>query len=86
MEQLKNLSQLFKVMSILPNQPENTLVIYTSNLKQGHPKEKFEKLAEIALLESVIREGINEGLMSLDQPLISAYSIWAQLHGIIDVS
>ena len=23
--------------------------------------------------------------MSLDQPLISAYSIWAQLHGIIDV-
>ena len=33
----------------------------------------------------MIQEGINEGLMSLDQPLISAYSIWAQLHGIIDV-
>ena len=50
-----------------------------------YPKEKFRKARRgYALLESVIQEGINEGLMSLDQPLIS-YSIWAQLHGIIDV-
>ena len=70
------------------NQPEKYLVIYTikSETMGRYPKEKFRKARRgYALLESVIQEGINEGLMSLDQPLISAYSIWAQLHGIIDV-
>ena len=51
-----------------------------------YPKEKFRKIRKVyRLLESVILKGINEGIMELDEPLIAAYSIWAQLHGVIAV-
>lgn len=51
-----------------------------------YPKEKFRKARRgYALLGSVIQKGIDEGLMELDEPNIAAYSIWAQLHGVISV-
>ena len=50
------------------------------------PKEKFRKARRgYALLESVIMDGIKEGLMELDKPMIAAYTIWAQLHGVVSV-
>ncbi|MEQ9264957.1 MAG: TetR/AcrR family transcriptional regulator [Balneolaceae bacterium] len=68
--------------------PEKYQVIYMvrSDTMARYPKEKFRKARRgYALLESVIENGISEGLMELDEPMIAAYSIWAQLHGIISV-
>lgn len=68
--------------------PEKYQVIYMvrSDTMARYPKEKFRKTRRgYALLESVIENGISEGLMELDEPMIAAYSIWAQLHGIISV-
>ncbi len=70
------------------NQPEKYQVIYMvkSDAMGRYPKEKFRKARRgYALLESVIQQGVDEGIMELDRPMIAAYSIWAQLHGIIDV-
>ena len=68
--------------------PEKYQIIYMikSDAMGRYPKEKFRKARRgYALLESVIQQGIDEGIMELDRPHIAAYSIWAQLHGIIDV-
>lgn len=70
------------------NNPEKYQVIYMvqSSKMSRYPKEKFRKARRgYALLESVIHDGIKEGLMELDEPMIAAYSIWAQLHGVISV-
>lgn len=69
-------------------QPEKYQVIYMvkSDAMGRYPKEKFRKARRgYTLLESVIQQGVDEGIMELDRPMIAAYSIWAQLHGIIDV-
>lgn len=60
-------------------------MVQSSNMSR-YPKEKFRKARRgYALLESVILRGIEEGLMELNEPKIAAYSIWAQLHGVISV-
>jgi AcrR family transcriptional regulator len=75
-------------MDFAINNPEKYQVIYMvqSERMARYPKEKFRKARRgYALLESVIKDGIEEGLMELDEPMIAAYSIWAQLHGVISV-
>lgn len=68
--------------------PEKYQVIYSvqSERMARYPKEKFRKARRgYALLESVIKDGMEQGLMELDEPMIAAYSIWAQLHGVNSV-
>ena len=68
--------------------PEKYQIIYIvhSDRMARYPKEKFRKARRgYALLESVIMDGIKEGLMELDKPMIAAYTIWAQLHGVVSV-
>lgn len=70
------------------DQPEKYQVIYMVRPEAmgRYPKDKFRKARRgYTLLESVIRQGVGEGVMELEHPMIAAYSIWAQLHGIIDV-
>lgn len=68
--------------------PEKYQVIYMVKPEAmgRYPKEKFRKARRgYALLESVIKTARDEGMMEVEDPLIAAYSIWAQLHGIISV-
>ena len=70
------------------NNPQKYKVIYmvSPEAMGRYPKEKFRKARRgYALLESVIRAAIEEELMRVEDPKIAAYSIWAQLHGIISV-
>lgn len=67
---------------------EKYQVIYMvqSERMARYPKEKFRKARRgYTLLGSVLEQGVKEGLMDLDEPMIAAYSIWAQLHGVISV-
>lgn len=67
---------------------EKYQVIYMvqSERMARYPKEKFRKARRgYTLLGSVLEKGVQEGLMDLDEPMIAAYSIWAQLHGVISV-
>ena len=51
-----------------------------------YPKEKFRKVRKpFELLAKAISEGVEIGLLVDDHPLITAYSIWGQLHGIVSV-
>lgn len=50
------------------------------------PKEKFQQIRKIyELLAGIISEGKRTGALKVDDPLMSAYMIWAQLHGVASV-
>ncbi|MEO9884876.1 MAG: TetR/AcrR family transcriptional regulator [Balneola sp.] len=70
------------------NHPEKYQIIYMvkSDAMARYPKEKFRRARRCyELLVKVIESGVQEGLMEEDDPLTAAYSIWAQLHGVISV-
>lgn len=70
------------------NNPEKYQVIYMIRLNgmARYPKEKFRKARRCyELLVKIIEEGISKGVMEVENPVIAAYSIWAQLHGIVSV-
>lgn len=70
------------------NNPEKYDIIYTvqPTAMSRYPKEKFRKVRRsYELLVDVFEEGKAEGLMALEDPVIAAYSIWAQLHGVVSV-
>ena len=68
--------------------PEKYEVIYMvkSDAMGRYPKEKFRKVRKgFTLLESIIREGVSDGVMDVEDPMMAAYIIWAQMHGVISV-
>lgn len=51
-----------------------------------YPKEKFRKARRgYEVLANVIRQGVETNEIVEEDPLMSAYTIWAQLHGVISV-
>lgn len=68
--------------------PEKYQILYLLQPKamKRYPKEKFRKARRsYELLVKVIEESEKQGLMSVKKPVIAAYTIWAQLHGIVSV-
>lgn len=68
--------------------PEKYQIIYNVHPEamSRYPKEKFRKARRCyELLVSFIEEGVAKGLMEVANPVIAAYSIWAQLHGVVSV-
>lgn len=51
-----------------------------------YPKEKFQEIrSSYELLAGIIRKGQEDKLFDVEDPLISAYTLWAQLHGVVAV-
>jgi AcrR family transcriptional regulator len=68
--------------------PEKYEIIYKvkSDSMARYPKEKFRKARRAyELLVKTIEESVENGQMDVEKPLIAAYSIWAQLHGVVSV-
>lgn len=68
--------------------PEKYEIIYKvrSDAMARYPKEKFRKARRAyELLVKTIEESVREGLMEVDKPVVAAYTIWAQLHGVVSV-
>lgn len=70
------------------NNSEKYQIIYMvkSDAMARYPKEKFRRARRCyELLVNIISTGVAEGVMEEDDPVTAAYSIWAQLHGVISV-
>ncbi len=70
------------------NHPEKYEIIYRIRPEAmgRYPKEKFRKARRAyELLVKTIEESVSKGLMEVEKPLVAAYSIWAQLHGVVSV-
>ena len=68
--------------------PEKYQIIYMvkSDSMARYPKEKFRRARRsYELLVKIIESGVRKELMEEQDPLTAAYSIWAQLHGVISV-
>lgn len=68
--------------------PEKYQIIYTvrSDAMARYPKEKFRKARRCyEHLVKTIEEGVQKEIMEVDEPVVAAYSIWAQLHGVVSV-
>lgn len=51
-----------------------------------YPRDKFRKArAGYEIIASVIEEGIEKKIIVEENPLTAAYTIWAQMHGVVSV-
>jgi hypothetical protein len=81
-------SIIYAYVDFALSNPEKYQIIYMvrSESMSRYPKEKFRRARRCyELLVKIIDTGIQEGVMEEKDPLIAAYSIWAQLHGITTV-
>lgn len=75
-------------MTFALENPQEYEIIYMVRPEEmpKFPKEKFQQIRKIyELLAGIIAEGHNAGLLKVDNPLMSAYTLWAQLHGVASV-
>jgi AcrR family transcriptional regulator len=68
-----------------PQEYEMVFLVRAEELPR-YPKDKFREARRgYEILASLIRDGIEAGLLDDDDPLTSAYTIWAQMHGVVSV-
>ena len=68
-----------------PQEYEIMFVVRSEEMPR-YPKEKFRKVrTAYTMLAETIKEGHLTGLIEEPKPELAAYSIWAQLHGVVSV-
>lgn len=68
--------------------PRQYKVIYrvSSDEMTRYPKEKFRKARRgYQIVAGVIEEGVADGVLEEPRPMLAAYILWAQLHGVLSV-
>lgn len=83
---LEKMAQAFVEFAL--NNPQEYEIIYMVRPEEmpKFPKEKFLQIRKIyELLAEIISEGSDRGPLRVDDPLMSAYTLWAQLHGVASV-
>lgn len=85
-KQLEDLAQAY-IHFALEN-PQEYEIIYMVRPEEmpQYPKEKFQQIrSAYELLAEIIKDGKRKELIDVEEPTISAYTLWAQLHGIVSV-
>ena len=70
------------------NSPQEYEIIYMVRPEEmpKFPKEKFNQVRKIyEMLAAIIQEGKTQGVLDVEDSLLSAYTVWAQLHGVASV-
>lgn len=68
--------------------PQEYEIIYMVRPEEmpRYPKEKFQEIrSAYELLAEIIEKGKQEDLIDVENSMISAYTLWAQLHGVVSV-
>lgn len=83
---LEKLSDAFLKFAIENPQEYEIIFMVRPEEMPKFPKEKFQQVRKIyELIAGIIYEGQEKGLFNNDDPLMSAYTVWAQLHGVVTV-
>lgn len=83
---LEKLADAFLTFAL--ERPQEYEIIYMVRPEEmpKFPKEKFQQVRKIyEMLADIIRKGQEEGQLEVDDPLVSSYIVWAQLHGVVSV-
>lgn len=84
--QLEDLARAYILYAL--NHPQEYEIIYMVRPEEmpRYPKEKFREVRSVyELISEVIQEAARSEQLSVAEPLISAYTLWAQLHGVVTV-
>jgi len=84
--QLRELAKAYIQYAI--DHPKKYEIIYMVRPEEmpKYPKEKFREIRSVyELLADIIKRGKLTGNLEVENHLTSAYSIWAQLHGVVSV-
>lgn len=68
--------------------PQEYEIIYMVRPEEmpKYPKEKFMDVrSAYELIGEIIREGTRKDIIEVEDSLISAYTLWAQIHGVVSV-
>jgi len=85
-QQLEKLAEAY-IQYALEN-PQEYEIIYMVRPEEmpKYPKVKFQEVRQTyELLSGIIQDGKEKELFDVDNPLISAYTLWAQIHGVVTV-
>lgn len=83
---LKEASRAYVQFGLEHPQEYEIMFVVRSEEMPRYPKEKFRKVrTAYSMLADMIREGHVTGLIEEPDPELAAYSIWAQLHGVVSV-
>lgn len=85
-KQLEDLARRYVRFAL--DHPKEYEIIYMVRPEEmpKYPKKKFEQIrSAYELLAEIIDEGRQEDLIDVENPMISAYTLWAQLHGVVSV-
>lgn len=85
-EQLESLADAY--VGYAMENPQEYEIIYMVRPEEmpKYPREKFQQVREIyELLAGIIQRGKERNLFDVEDPLVSAYTLWAQIHGVVSV-
>lgn len=85
-EQLESLADAYVGYAL--DNPQEYEIIYMVRPEEmpKYPKEKFQHIRQIyELLAGIIQQGKEQQLFDVEDPLVSAYTLWAQIHGVVSV-
>lgn len=85
-QQLEDLARCYIRFAL--ERPKEYEIIYMVRPEEmpEYPKEKFQQIrSAYELSAEIIERGQTEGVIDVDDPLVSAYTLWAQLHGVVSV-
>lgn len=85
-QKLENLAREYVDFAL--ENPHEYQVIYRVNSDEmaRYPREKFRKARRgYRIVGEVIEQGVAEGAVDESRPVLAAYVLWAQLHGVLSV-
>ncbi len=85
-QQLEDMARAYIRFAL--DHPKEYEIIYMVRPEEmpKYPREKFNEVrSAYELLAGIISKGKEQNLIEVDDPLISAYTIWAQIHGVVSV-
>jgi AcrR family transcriptional regulator len=83
---LEKMAQSFVTFALENTQEYEIIYMVRPEEMPKFPKEKFQQIRKIyELLAGILSEGVSKGSLKVEDPLMSAYTLWAQLHGVASV-
>lgn len=85
-QQLEDMARAYIRFAL--DHPKEYEIIYMVRPEEmpKYPREKFNEVrSAYELLAGIISNGKEQNLIEVEDPLISAYTIWAQIHGVVSV-
>lgn len=85
-QQLEDLARAYIQFAL--EHPQEYEIIYMVRPEEmpRYPKDKFEQIrSAYELLAEIIEKGKQEDIIDVEDSMISAYTLWAQMHGVVSV-